>query len=180
MKTIMISIYKKHNENIFDTLLKTEEIRKNRPKIDLPFKAVVYEPKKHGGCGKVVGEFVVDRIEQFDSAFSEYAYAVAPRDINCIMPMSEDKAIQLMTTKGCLTLEDTIDYFGDEDYVAYFWHITAPKRYDKPKELGEFRKPCGNCIGKCTGEHYDRCPWRTITRPPQSYMRIQDTKEERK
>lgn len=48
MKTIMIPIYKQHNENIFDTLLKTEEIRKVKPKVELPFKAVVYEPKKHG------------------------------------------------------------------------------------------------------------------------------------
>lgn len=159
MKTIMISIYKKHNENIFDTLLKTEEIRKVKPKgIECPFKCVVYEPKKFGGCGMVVGEFIVDRIEAIKT---DMLYSIAEEA--CI---SKDELFKYLGVIQNSNFYDTTWGFA--------WHITAPKRYDKPRELGEFRKPCGNCIGKCTGEHYDRCPWQTITRPPQSYMRIEE------
>lgn len=80
-------------------------------------------------------------------------------------------------SKMCLSANELFSYcrgFGNHIYTL---HITATKLYDKPKELWEFRKPYGNCIVKCAGAHYDRCPWRTITRPPQSYMRIEEVEE---
>lgn len=47
----------------------------------------------------------------------------------------------------------------DEEWRAYFWHITAPKLYDKPRELGEFYDGRGRPIkrafqswGYCNGE----------------------------
>lgn len=61
--------------------------------------------------------------------------------------------------------------------TLYGWHISDLKIYDKPKELVEFRKPCdknANCFyckqaafsgGNCTGK---------ITRPPQSYMYVEE------
>lgn len=134
------------------------------------------------GNGKVIGEFVCDRIELFDSAASEFAYAVAPSDI-CIMPMSEDKAIKICNKQGCLSNDDIISYFGDEDWTAYFWHISDLKIYDKPKELGNFWKadkcPYATESG-CTYKHHcfragqtQRCG-ETLTRPPQSWCYVEE------
>ena len=87
--------------------------------------------------GKVIGEFTCRTIEEFDSAWSEYAYAVAPP--GSVMPMHEETALLIMTEKGCLTYDDITGYFGDEDYKASFWNISDLVIYDKPKELNKFR-----------------------------------------
>lgn len=123
-------------------------VRKTRPKIETPFTVYVYMTKHKwifkllpflkNRFAKVIGSFVCDRVDEFDSEWSEYAYACAPTDIPCTMPMSEENAIKICKEKGCMTLEDIIDYFGDEEWRAYFWHISDLKIYDKPKELGEF------------------------------------------
>lgn len=71
MQKIMISVHPEWCEKIAPRL-KTVEVRKNEPQCKLPFKCYIYETK--GGAkkyydvfhkntvGKVVGEFVCDRI----------------------------------------------------------------------------------------------------------------------
>ena len=156
-KAVLISIRPKWCEMIVNGK-KTVEVRKTRPRLEPPFKCYSYCTKPrypfedfisyetedgtvgfYGG-GKVIGEFTCQEIEDFDSAWSEWAYAVAPRDIPCTMPMHEETALRIMTEKGCLTYEDIEAYFGDEDYEACFWHIPDFKCYDTPKELSEFSR----------------------------------------
>jgi len=111
--------------------------------------------------GRIVAEFTLNKVYTFDFAYSEWAYNVAPAGSK--MPMSEETFIRLANTKGCLTNEDLIKYFGDEDYVANLWHITDLKTYDKPKELSHFetayerwKKPnIGGWFSKITVE----CPY---------------------
>lgn len=189
MKSILMSIQPKWVEKIINGE-KTIEVRKTAPK-ETPFKVYIYCTK--GGQilreafypngkpdkryfyladrnrnheknlnGKVIGEFVCNNVEDFSEW--EYDYPSLLRHIDLYAG-----------TKGDYRF---LDNYLKGNKKGYALHITDLNIYDKPKELGEFRKPCGNCIGKCTGEHYDRCPWQTITRPPQSYMRIQDTEEE--
>ena len=150
---------------------KTIEVRKTAPKIETPFKCYIYCTKFHPGdpdsminlkgrksffmpqsC-MVIGEFMCRTIEKFDSAWSEYAYAVAPP--GSVMPMHEETALQIMTEKGCLTDDDITEYFGDEDYKAFFWHISDLVIYDKPKSLNEFR----------------------LNRPPQSWCYVEQEAE---
>ena len=50
------------------------------------------------GNGKVIGEFTCDRVQSFDSAYSEWAYAVAPS--GSVMPMHETKALELCQKDG--------------------------------------------------------------------------------
>lgn len=134
------------------------------------------------GNGKVIGEFVCDRIDFFNSATSEFAY-IAPSDIPCIVPMHEDKAIKICNEQGCLSNDDVFSYFGDEDWKAYFWHISDLKIYDKPNELGNFWK-AGKCPyateSGCTykyhcarAEQTQRCG-ETLTRPPQSWCYVEE------
>lgn len=63
----------------------------------------------------------------------------------------------------------------------YGWRIADLKIYDKPKELSEFRISCNrkNLCYSCnrfTGKPWDICN-STITRPPQSYMFVEEVKE---
>lgn len=104
--------------------------------------------------GKVIGEFVCDKIKYFNSAASEFAYSVAPSDIPCTLPMSEKKALETCYEQGCLSTNDVISYFGDEDWEAYFWHISDLKIYDEPKKLSEFG----------------------LKRPPQSWCYVEEAK----
>lgn len=115
------------------------------------------------GNGKVIGEFVCDKIEYFDSAANEFAYAAAPSDFPYVMTMSEDNASKNYTAQACLSKDDVLSYFGDEDWKAYFWHISDLKIYDKPKELGEFR---------CCGVNYHFNP--AVTKPPQSWCYVEE------
>lgn len=209
MKAVILSLRPQWCEKIFNGE-KTIEIRKSCPSIPTPFKVYVYQTKikfkvknwqenfqsivftpnggVEEGSGKVIGSFVCDRIDEFDSEWSEYAYACAPTDIPCTMPMSEENAIKICKEKGCMTLEDIIDYFGDEEWRAYFWHITEPKLFDKPRELGEFRKPCNHINDCCTCKEaefqYDGDELRglickreiPLTRPPQSWCYVEEEK----
>lgn len=80
----------------------------------------------------------------------------------------------------CLSAQELFDYIGVGKHL-YSWHISDLKIYDKPKELSEFRISCNrkNLCYSCnrfTGKPWDICN-STITRPPQSYMRVKELKE---
>ena len=190
-KAIMLSIRPKWCEKIASGE-KTIEVRKTRPKMNTPFKCYIYctlpkyphedfiatdypRPQFYGG-GKVVGEFTCDRIQSFDSAYSEWAYAVAPS--GSVMPMHETKALELCKKDGCLSDDDVLSYFGDEDWKAYFWHISDLRIYDTPRELSEFRRatdPCDSCHAEYTWECTDCKKFSgDIKRPPQSWCYVEE------
>lgn len=195
-KAVMLSIRPKWVEKIANGE-KTIEVRKTRPKLETPFKAYIYctmpdakDPHNilelHGAdgkiCktnGKVVGEFTCDRIQSFDSAYSEWAYAVAPS--GSVMPMHETKALELCQKDGCLSDDDVLSYFGDEDWKAYFWHIADLRIYDTPRELSEFRRatdPCDSCHAEYTWECKDcKKLGGDIKRPPQSWCYVEAMKD---
>lgn len=178
-RAVLISIRPKWCELIASGK-KTIEVRKTAPKIETPFKCYIYCTKFHPGdpdsminlkgrksffmpqsC-TVIGEFTCRTIDEFDSAWSEYAYAVAPP--GSVRPMHEEVAIQIMKEKGCLTHDDIMAYFGDEDYKASFWHISDLKIYDEPRAISEF-----------TGlkkTRFGYAPY-VITRPPQSWCYVE-------
>ena len=154
MKSVLISIQPKWVDKI-EIGEKTIEVRKTRPKLEPPFKCYIYETKqtvkyfslKFDGVGKVIGEFVCDRIA------------------------GEGETIR---GNACLTVEELQDYCNGKD--IYFWRISNLKIYDKPKELSEFRKyyecgnnSCGSC-DKCDKDY-------RLTRPPQSWCYVEELKE---
>lgn len=175
MKSVLISIQPKWCELIASGK-KTVEVRKTRPKIATPFKCYIYctkdEPMYRSGekfwCktvgefgnGKVIGEFVCDRITQYEC--------------------SSDGFGELATTCGtCLTYDEILNYCNGND--LYGWRITDLVIYDKPKELSDFRKICQSdychtcdCAVKKNGYLVD-CD-RSVKRPPQSWCYVDELK----
>lgn len=134
MKSILISIQPKFCEKIANGE-KTIEVRKTKPKIETPFKCYIYctKAKKESektcfdkytcviGNGKVIGEFVCDRITYY------YPFGLRGHKLS-----EETK------TAMCLSIED-LNKYGKLNRV-YGWHISELEIYDEPKELREFGK----------------------------------------
>lgn len=164
------------------------EVRKTAPQ-EVPFKCYIYETKgqyvkfthgahtKYGyGRGKVIGEFICDRIicsqAYFDSQGKNHLTNVFPDDIK----------------KTCLDEYDLWDYIAgkavkaNQMYDGYLWHISDLKIYDTPKELSEFRKPCDRFLDCCTCRRLVRNEYMScdnkITCPPQSWCYVEDLGEE--
>lgn len=187
MKSVLISIQPKWVEKIVSGE-KTIEIRKTRPKIETPFKCYIYCTKDKYAVsivgadkpiiwhGKVIGEFVCDRVDEYKFNWAEFtAYA------NRTYLISEK---QLKNT--CLSREEFNAYGCGENVhkeKLYGWHISNLKIYDKPKELSEFKKHChsvGVCY-KCEDNVYwgGKCDGGCIERPPQSWCYVKEQENER-
>ena len=169
MKSILISIQPKWCELIASGR-KTIEVRKTKPKIAIPFKCYIYmtDNKKqvlslldnptpywetlHFGKGKVIGEFVCDKIgtdRTFGHDVSFYA---------------EARMSDVDIASYCVNPE------------MYCWHISDLVIYDKPKELREFKMLCTKNTDCYLCDRYDHirkdCN-STITRAPQSWCYVE-------
>jgi predicted transcriptional regulator len=159
MKSVLISIQPKWCELIASGK-KTIEVRKTRPKIDVPFKCYIYctksrdmlwvlkksertytdkptsifDAKDVGGAtkanGKVIGEFVCDDIFA-DKTFGHYG---------------------IFKTSACMSDADISAYCLNKE--MYCWHISDLVIYDEPKELSEFYVLDDKAIKEC--EHRER------------------------
>lgn len=190
-KTVLISIRPKWCEKIVNGE-KTVEVRKTRPKLNTPFRVCIYctlpkyphedyittehpLPQYYGG-GKVIGEFVCDRIDRlvrvgFDGSGEPARYCVSGAD-GLVQPVDGIRGA------ACLTHEELEKYLGG--YEGYGLHISGLKVYDTPKELSEFRKACAHdwycdsCAmyrennGTCGDESL------RLKRPPQSWCYVQE------
>ena len=159
---------------------KTIEVRKTKPKLDAPFKVYIYCTQEKGFAsvlknneradGKVIGEFVCDEIIKYDIDV----------DGGCLWGEAQD----------CLS-GDEFEAYIETVNVIYGWHISDLLIYDKPKELREFFRFCGenpNCDGcgayyysstECGTEEYccsimEGC--KPLSRPPQSWCHVEELK----
>ena len=178
MKAVMISIQPKWVEKIASGQ-KTIEVRKTAPK-EVPFKCYIYETKgqyvkfthgahtKYGyGRGKVIGEFICDKV-----------YSIKNRGSSFSVADEEQSVTNEIARQSCLYYDDMVSYFGNKD--GFGWHISDLKIYDKPRELSEFSRPCsysGLCFS-CKRTSFKKdgnllCNTK-ITRPPQSWMYVEE------
>lgn len=195
MKSVLISINPKWCELIANGK-KTVEVRKTKPKIDVPFKVYIYCTKdgymyrtrldgnRVGVAevwnGKVIGEFVCDKVYNLVNAFGGIVFA--DDSFNQLEP-------QLFRDMSCLTDEQLSNYLGDKD--GYAWHISNLVIYDNPKKLSEFKTECKewnkenpNCddckyFVDCRGYEYDESDCacnglKPIERPFQSWGYVED------
>ena len=182
MKSVMLSIQPKWCEKIAIGE-KTIEVRKTRPKLKTPFKCYIYETNDarfnhkenkdiaqlalrlglEQARGKVIGEFVCDRIEKLE--WNNDGYGL----------LEEKRIIQ----QSCINEKDLYHYLQG---AGYAWHISDLKIYNNQKELCDFRyyvdcenvtKPCSKCkysSRECNGF---LCCNNKITRPPQSWCYVE-------
>jgi len=107
--------------------------------------------------GKVIGEFVCDKIEKFEIPYQAYFSQTNTQIVN----------------NTCLTCQQIKEYANGKQSV-YGWHISDLKIYDKPKELGEFElcKPKYQLIDK--NDYISR--YREVThlrKAPQSWQYVE-------
>ena len=186
MKSVLMSIQPKWVEKIANGE-KTIEVRRTRPKLEVPFKCYIYETKgqyikfihgahtKYGyGRGKVISEFICEKV-----------YSIKNRGSSFSVADEEQSVTNEIARQSCLCYDDMVSYFGNKD--GFGWHISDLKIYDKPKELGDFKKHChykdrnSYCLAnEC--EYYSDwtgicCNW--VERPPQSWCYVEDLGEEK-
>ena len=175
MKSVLIAIRPQGAEKIAKGI-KTIEVRKTAPK-EVPFKAYIYctKEKKQDDIiwagifgdrgkwnGRVIGEFICNNASELDYVYywnNGYEFAT------------------------CLTYRQVADY--GKGKTLYGWHISDLKIYGSPKELSEFSRPCsysGLCFS-CKRTSFKKdgnllCNTK-ITRPPQSWMYVEDLGEEK-
>lgn len=204
--SVMMSIKPKYCE-LIAAGKKTIEVRKTKPRIETPFKCFIYEckgkeicklidiPKEQGGgcidiyeyegCGKVIGEFVCDKIDKIVHAgtSNDNLQLCIVENGWTYIPLSKEYLLFQIQ----LTLNELDKYSNGGD--LYGWHISNPAIYDKPKELSEFYTLCSEYerehitskCGRCrhiSFNEFDRClecdckGEKKLTRPPQSWCYV--------
>ena len=165
-KAVLISIRPEWVEKIARGE-KTVEVRKTRTKLDAPFKCYIYctqgndARRLRGSWGKVIGEFICDRVETIKAATEPYG----------IYDVEDDFVAQTRLVDGALW-----DY--GKGATLYGWHISNLKIYDSPKQLSAFKGLCKIEVGcgECPYYNYTKmeCDGRTIKRPPQSWCYVEE------
>lgn len=197
MKSVLILIQPKWVEKIANRK-KTIEVRKTAPKCGVPFKCYIYvtkdkpylyrvddddnfeltntlRPKVYEYVkdynvqnGKVIGEFICDKIDEivpdYNPVTTKFYYGyVADTEATCLS-------------------EEELQKYG-KNKSLYFWHISDLKIYDKPKELSEFYSRCNIPENKC--KCCDNCFWKDngygkdyavkkLTRAPKSWQYVEE------
>ena len=186
MKSVLISIQPKWCELIASGK-KTIEVRKTIPKLLTPFKVYIYQTKEskrrfldhrfnsaikgithHTEMGKVIGEFVCDKIDEFSVPYPAYFSEI-------------DNNTKVIIENACLKPMDIHGYNGTRQ--TYAWHISDLVIYDKPRKLSEFLKATKvfptlihDIAEEGNGSRYNKFYY-PLKRPPQSwcYVESEDT-----
>ena len=176
MKSVLISIRPKWVEKIARGE-KTVEVRKTTPK-ETPFKCYIYCTIGNGmkgdylvpsgiQCGKVVGEFICDKVYLIKNQGDMFSVAG-----------EEQRVTNEIARNSCLDYYDMVSYLGNKD--GYGLHISDLKIYDKPKSIMTFYKPCPIKLG------FKNCPccefystdtgfcMNQVDRPPQSWCYVEE------
>lgn len=179
-KAVMLSIQPHWCEMIANGE-KTIEIRKTRPKLETPFKCYIYCTKprfehedffalvgKQGfyGGGKVIGEFVCDRVDRL-ARIGYVGSAEKPR-YRIVDERMNVHGIYRILEEACLTEEALETYL--KRGVGFGWHISDLRIYDEPLAITRFR----NCKGcEYTGDCDVYC-WKPMRPPPQSWCYVEE------
>lgn len=190
MKSILQSIKPQYCELIASGK-KTVEVRKTRPKLDVPFKVYIYCTKGNThlllptysqgkltdsdiwqiGNEKVIGEYVckkIDKIVHAGTTNSNIELCFC-RNGWYYTPLTAD-----FHRDSCLSYAELEKYSNGRD--IYVWHVSNLKIYDKPKELGEFfgacKQPKGTDCSVCRDNREHTC--KSLTRPPQSWCYVEE------
>ena len=176
MKSVLISIQPKWCELIASGE-KTLEVRKTKPKLEVPFKCYMYCTKSPKGWfwlnspnirrdGVVVGEFICDGIRTITaSEFIILDDALNAINGSCISPRE---------ARSYAGWKQGTHIFSFKD--IYGWHISNLVIYENPKKLSDFKKCNRTCyyghLGLAVPKCKD-CKECQVDRPPQSWCYVE-------
>lgn len=119
--------------------------------------------------GRIIGEFICDKIDKYTFSHYEAEYRVTHIEQNAM----------------CLNQPELI-YYGKGE-TLYGWHISELKIYDKPRALSEFYRICKNPCKPSNGGilclttktlKMNGCDGKIpLTRPPQSWQYVEEVKQ---
>lgn len=116
--------------------------------------------------GRIIGEFICDKIDKYTFSHYEAEYRITHVEQNAM----------------CLNQPELIHY--GKGKTLYGWHISDLKLYDSPRKLSEFytKKKCNSC--KKSGYESTACMYdedckvpMSITRPPQSWQYVEEVEQ---
>lgn len=165
---------------------KTIEVRKSALK-NLPQDIVFYMSKDEKSFAKIPKKFQGKYREHFGKIGIR---AVVDKIVKMKMTIDDFGNLILLSSiakwnfNHYLSNDELDSYLGDK--TGYGWHLDNVAVYDKPKELNELWK-----VGKCPYATENGCTYNyhcfragqmnrcgeTLTRPPQSYMFVEELKE---
>ena len=169
MKAIMLSIQPQWVSKILNKE-KLVEIRKTKPKCELPCKVYIYctmpnkqeNRKPHSWevvwLKRVVAEFTLNKADTLE------------RDLNDWLPKNRYDISNELLKDINLNQEQLWNY--GQGKTLYAWYIDDLKIYDKPKELSEFSTISHRMKGK-----ESRFTSHLLQRPPQSWMFVDNLEE---
>ena len=182
MKSIMISIKPEWVEKILNGE-KTIEIRKTKPKCELPVKVYIYCTKEKSYMDRLVQNhngfyFTVRELVENDADDYGLYYDVAGRNGEVIAEFTLNEVENFTTdyrmsreqtksilNKACVSLDYAMEYESKNRVGCLFaWHIDNLKVYSETKELSQFSslkecKPTTNIYGEkqIWEQRYKRC-----------------------
>lgn len=118
-----------------------------------------YQPFMAKLLGKVIGEFVCDKIDK---------QIVFHKGITRIMVQGYKEKLFALCKAAALSLDELHDYIdkdGKDLELVYGWHISDLKIYDKSRELSEFIASTPKSKFRSHGDN--------LTRPPQSWCYVE-------
>lgn len=164
MKKILLAVHPKWCKMIFNGK-KTIEVRRNRPKLEPPFEVLVYCTRarerwsvgKLGFCSDTLytlptgGLKIGDALElmaDWSGQYDEYNFlngkVIGSFVCDDVITDFRGEHSDDFAKYALLSIDEQKKYGGNK--LLYGWHITEPKLFDKPKELGEFRNSKGESI----------------------------------
>lgn len=192
MKSVLMSVKPKWCELIASGK-KTVEVRKTRPRLDLPFKCYIYCTKAkmpiwdNGHIVMYEDDLAITnrwgqgkRVENPCGAMMEGELFLNGKVIGefvCDRIRYDAEVADGLVDVGleitsCGSAKELVKYA--EGKGLYSWHISELVIYDKPKELSEFFKACdkpkGTDCSVCIDHRENKC--KAITRPPQSWCYV--------
>jgi predicted transcriptional regulator len=174
MKSVLMSIKPKYCELIANGI-KTVEVRKTKPKLELPFKVYIYCTSNKDGTKDLLE--IHDSLGKIHKANSKVIGEFVCKGI-----MRPNDNLNLMSRLSCVSKDELYEYSNGKQ--LYGWRITDLVIYDKPKELWNFKKECIGyvrndedwCLETCPEYELGGCDgrYKPIYTPPMSWCYVED------
>ena len=183
MRAVLFSIRPQHCFNIVQGL-KGDEVRRTKPKIDVPFKGYIYCTKArefftHGSIREAVDdlyrlpngeikygtsvELMSYGLNEYDESNFLNGKVIGEFICKEIKEYTEEMLFEGMDEinrsfaeeYSCLSIDDLLAYKGEKDVLSFI-DISDLVIYDKPKELSEFYRECEeNECENCPYLHFE-------------------------